>query len=344
MTERWVQLDDDAELEAVLVVEGNSERLYGGYVFDHGKTWNLVGVFLSQQHHSDINSLLTVVRIGLVSSGPPLLVHHRGLGGSASVVDTITVLHLRQGRLWPILEVTAHEVNMLSPSFESRTQVFGNHSRDRIVIETEETEEGKSATYTCEVRLWDTKQFTFVDVPADHRRYCDPNTGRRLPDSATDLPLSAPTICQSCPLSSSLSPRSNRSRSSRSNPDPHQIALTLRDRGHSIPESDCRVLDLGECEPTEPGRSQDVTERWAQLDDDRELEAILITDAGSRWSYGAYVFDHGKTWNVVGAFLSRQHRGKIDSLLKVLDPGLTAHTPRFLIWPMGPRRQPHLSP
>src|SRR5260370_35732114 len=42
---RWVQLDDDPELEAILVTEAKAENTYAAYVFDKQGMWNLVESF-----------------------------------------------------------------------------------------------------------------------------------------------------------------------------------------------------------------------------------------------------------------------------------------------------------
>ena len=42
---RWVQLDDDPELEAIIVTQAKSENTYAAFVFDKKGTWSLVGSF-----------------------------------------------------------------------------------------------------------------------------------------------------------------------------------------------------------------------------------------------------------------------------------------------------------
>jgi hypothetical protein len=39
ITVRWVQLDDDSDLEAVLLTEAKAEHTYAAYAFDKQSTW-----------------------------------------------------------------------------------------------------------------------------------------------------------------------------------------------------------------------------------------------------------------------------------------------------------------
>ena len=53
---RWVQLDDDPELEAILIVEAKAEWTYVAYVFDKQESWKMVGSFRATGPASPIAS------------------------------------------------------------------------------------------------------------------------------------------------------------------------------------------------------------------------------------------------------------------------------------------------
>src|SRR5262249_54459530 len=100
---RWVQLDGDPEMEAVIVTEAKAEWAWVAYVFDHQGTWNLVGSFFCRRCR-DGNDLIRVQK--LTEDSPPLLLLNRDLGGSGSSILSTEVFQLRGGKLWPVLLVT----------------------------------------------------------------------------------------------------------------------------------------------------------------------------------------------------------------------------------------------
>ena len=75
---RWVQLDEDPELEAVLVTEAKAEFSYAAHIFDKRIQWNLVGSFFCRTERCDGNTLIRVQK--LTEDMPPLLFRHRDLG------------------------------------------------------------------------------------------------------------------------------------------------------------------------------------------------------------------------------------------------------------------------
>lgn len=68
---RWVQLDDDPELEAIIVTEAKSENAHAAYIFDKRGAWNLVGSFFAQRSR-DGQELIRVQK--LTEDSPALLV------------------------------------------------------------------------------------------------------------------------------------------------------------------------------------------------------------------------------------------------------------------------------
>ena len=73
---RWVQLDDDPELEAILITETKAARTYFAFVFDKQAAWNMVGNF-NCYRNCDVNQLIRVQR--LTGDSPSLLLLYRDL-------------------------------------------------------------------------------------------------------------------------------------------------------------------------------------------------------------------------------------------------------------------------
>lgn len=103
---RWVQLDSDSDLEAILVLATPAEMGNVAYVFDKQDTWKLVGSFFCLSNRCNVNTLVRVQQ--LTDDSPPLLLCYRDLGGSGSSIQGIEGYGLRDGRLWPAFELTKY--------------------------------------------------------------------------------------------------------------------------------------------------------------------------------------------------------------------------------------------
>jgi hypothetical protein len=171
---RWLQLDEDADLEAILVTDAPEEaQNHAAYVFDHRGGWNLVGSFFCGQWVCDTNHFIEVQK--LTEDSPALVIVTRDLGGSATSIMTTEAFQLREGKLWPVLRVTDKLTDELPPPHVLREEVLA--SKTRLVIHTvEERPPGHAVSGACEVRRWD--GHTFVAAAAELRDYCDPKTGR----------------------------------------------------------------------------------------------------------------------------------------------------------------------
>src|SRR5579863_2652518 len=108
VTLRWLQLDEDPELEASLITEAKDEDSYSAYIFDKQETWNLVGSFFCRQRRCDPNTLIRVQK--LTEDSPPLVLVYRDLGGSGSGILITEAFQLRGGKLWPVIQFTNLEV------------------------------------------------------------------------------------------------------------------------------------------------------------------------------------------------------------------------------------------
>jgi hypothetical protein len=185
VTLRWVQLDDDPELEAFLVTKSPLHGGYFGYVFDQrGTAWNLVGSFMCSRQ-CDGNDLLRVRK--LTEDSPTVLLFYRDLGGSGSTIMTTTAYYLHEGKLWPVIEITNFQWAALPPPLrtERRTVLA---SKDRLVIHTVAEQEGRVRD-SCEVHRWDAKGTKFVPAPADRDAYCSARMGKPIPDKAYSIGL-----------------------------------------------------------------------------------------------------------------------------------------------------------
>jgi hypothetical protein len=185
---RWVQLDDDLELEAVLVVDAPAEMGYMAYVFDKQRAWNLVGSFPCRDTRCDLDTMMRVRK--LTDDSPPLLLCFRDLGGSASTILTTEAFQLRGGRLWPAFEVTNYQEVLDGLPYAKKQRVLV--SRNRLVIHTiREEPPGQMVENKCEVRRWDTVKYTFVPVVGEQATYCDPTTGKPIEGKSYLTKLSA---------------------------------------------------------------------------------------------------------------------------------------------------------
>jgi len=179
---RWVQLDDDPELEAILVTEAKDEWAYAAYVFDKQGPWNLVGSFFDRRFAKDGQGLIRVQK--LTKDSPPLLLVNRDLGGSDSAIFTTEAFQLREGKLWPVITVTNKEEVSLPPHRVRRQEVLS--SPNRLVIHTAREEPpGHVVQNKCEVLRWDARTHTFVPVANEQMEYCDPKTGKPIPGKSS---------------------------------------------------------------------------------------------------------------------------------------------------------------
>lgn len=184
---RWVQLDDDADLEAILTVEAEAQRTNRAFVFDKQKSWRMVGV-LGHHRGADFNTMVRVAR--LTTDSPPLVVYSRDLGGSAHVLVTATAFHLRGGKLWPAFEIVVWEGVFLDPELNTKRYVYA--SENRLVIHTIRTTSARPGErHACEVMRWSSDRFSFVPSRTDRAEYCDVRSGRPVAGKShlADLPV-----------------------------------------------------------------------------------------------------------------------------------------------------------
>jgi hypothetical protein len=185
---RWVQLDDDPELEAVLVIEAEAEDRFEAYIFDKQNTWNLVGSFSCRRLRCDASSLIRVQK--LTEDSPPLLLCYRDLGGSGQVLLTTEGFHLRGGKLWPAFQVKTYEESPFAHPHSESQRVLASHTR--LVIDTiREVPPGGKVRNSCEVWRWEPVKYKFVQVPGERAEYCDPKSGKPILGKSfpTGLPI-----------------------------------------------------------------------------------------------------------------------------------------------------------
>jgi hypothetical protein len=175
---RWLQLDDDPELEAVLVTDAKEEDSFAAYVFDKQDQWRIVGSFFCRSGRCDPQELIRVQKF--TEDSPPLLLVNRDLGGSGSSLQTTEVFQLRDGKLWPVMQIGDRTEVIFPPAFVERQRVLA--SPDRIVIEAvREQPPGRVVSTKCEVRRWDAQTHLFVPAAGEQANYCDAKTGKPVP-------------------------------------------------------------------------------------------------------------------------------------------------------------------
>ncbi len=184
---RWVQLDTDPQLEAILTLHAEAEDSNVAYVFDRAATWNLVGSFFCRRNRCDVDQMIRVHKRTLDS--PPLLICYRDLGGSGTVTFVNQVFHLRAGQLWPVFQLATYEY---WPFGNAQSRIRKVRASDRrLVIHTiEERPPGSAPRNTCEVWQWDAPKFTFTTNAAERKQYCQDATGKPIPGQSYPVSLS----------------------------------------------------------------------------------------------------------------------------------------------------------
>ncbi|MBL8294123.1 MAG: hypothetical protein JNN08_19925 [Bryobacterales bacterium] len=189
LSERWLQLDEDPELEAILVTEAKAEWSYAAYVFDEQKPgWNLVGAFLCRSNRCDINALVSVRR--LTEDSPPLVLLQRDIGGAGTATIHVDGYELVAGRLRPAFEVTQFEDVPFGDAYTTTRRVLG--SQKHLVIHSVRRERGQVVGLGCEVMKWDRARHQFVIDQGARIQFCDPKSGDPLPGKAH--PVGAPFL------------------------------------------------------------------------------------------------------------------------------------------------------
>jgi hypothetical protein len=179
---RWVQLDDDSELEAIIIAKMESEWDYFAFVFDWKRTWNLVGNIMCERHcyASDINF---VRAHKLTQNAPIFLIARRDLGGSGSSLDTRTFFLLRDGRLRKAFEVMDRWVGLPPPEHTEKIEL--RQSGPWLIHHTIHEEPPESpARHACKVLTWSPQQLTYIEAPTQRPNFCNPKTGRPYTDKS----------------------------------------------------------------------------------------------------------------------------------------------------------------
>jgi len=187
---RWVHLNDKPGFQAILVAKAEDEMSWMAYVFDKQGTWTLVGSFECRRcfFGLDDDSLVRVQKLTMDS--PPMLLVHRDLGGSDGSDITTEAFLLRDGRLRPVFQLVSYQDSLLDPDLIETQRVLSTQDRRRLVIHTLRFSRSRRRTrYSCEVWRWEQTKDAFVSVPQERVDYCDPKTGRPVPDKSfpTDL-------------------------------------------------------------------------------------------------------------------------------------------------------------
>ena len=177
---RWVQLDDDPELEAIVIAKMETEWDYFAFIFDWKKTWNLVGNMMCERHcYAHDTNFIHVHK--LTENAPIFVIARRDLGGSGHALDTRTFFQLRSGSLSKAFEVTDQYVFLPEPGYTNKVELL--QSRNWLIHHTIHEEPPESpARHSCKVLTWSPQQLTYIEAPNQRPHFCNPKTGRPLAD------------------------------------------------------------------------------------------------------------------------------------------------------------------
>jgi len=183
---RWVQLDDDTEMEALLEVHRKVGGAGFGFILDRRKSWRVVGALNCVPPRWD-GTNRNWLRVKTFASGfPPLLTRTQDLGGSGQILYATEAYHLRNGRLSLAFDVRhLEEIPETRP--RERQRVYA--SADRVIIHTirDHFQRG-GRRQSCQAWRWDAEKFTIVPVPEDQSIYCDAS-GQPIPGTSTTVGL-----------------------------------------------------------------------------------------------------------------------------------------------------------
>lgn len=186
---RWVNLDEDPELEAILVSAAPAEWTYVTAIFDRVKNWRLVGSSFCHRN-CRANTFVSVHK--LTDDSPALLFLNRDLGGSGGYHLALEGYQLRAGRLWPVVEFTQQAEAETTVLLFAANDVVYAKEKSLVLHHREYRVETKAWKETCTVKRWDAKAFRFVEAPGQQPHFCDAKTGRPIKNRSwlTSLPAS----------------------------------------------------------------------------------------------------------------------------------------------------------
>jgi hypothetical protein len=171
---RWVQLDDDPELEAIIVA-ADELGPYFAYIFDWNRTWNLIGKVRCYRH-LDTN----FIRVQQITeNAPKFIIAERDFSGAGPVTLGYTGWFLRKGRLEQAFEFYTESRNYLADPGHHFLRLLQS-GRYLIKHEISEAPPRQNRKHTCEVLTWSAAKAQFVDVPSQRPNFCDATTGLPL--------------------------------------------------------------------------------------------------------------------------------------------------------------------
>ena len=173
---RYIQLDADPELEAILLTQAPEEWTYMVFVFDKQRQWNLVGSF-NCYRNCHVDRFVQVAR--LIDTSPVMLLIGRDQSGSAGYSMALEGFVLNGGKLYPSLQITELQA-MVFPQpnrLEERLYEKGG----RLIVESirQDGKKGQQSR-TCSVMRWDQRRLEFVEE-AGNSGPCDLKAARKLP-------------------------------------------------------------------------------------------------------------------------------------------------------------------
>lgn len=189
VTLRWVNLDADPELEAILIEERREEWQHVATIYDRQSgAWKGLDQFQCRRN-CRAESFVSIHK--LTEDSPKLLFIHQDEGGSDGWILTHRGYHLSDGKLRPAIRYLQRLDNTFSRISASQEHLYAMKN-DLVAHRMEQSAETKRWTNTCSVMAWSKTRSTFEPTPAKQATYCDAKTGKPIKDKSwlTALPAS----------------------------------------------------------------------------------------------------------------------------------------------------------
>ncbi|GAB4358805.1 MAG: hypothetical protein OHK0021_03010 [Bryobacter sp.] len=162
---RWVNLDTDAELEAILTVGNHGMYPPSVYLFDRRDSWRMVGRF-QRQKYTTRNEFLTLVET-LRKDVPQWIFLERDLSGSGGLL-TLQCFALLRGSLKPMFELVLYNDQMIGNHPVTVTEhLFKSSNSDLAIYRHEWNKQNKTARHSCRQLRYSPDAEKFVETKGD---------------------------------------------------------------------------------------------------------------------------------------------------------------------------------
>jgi hypothetical protein len=187
VTLRWLNLDADAELEAILIEDRPDEWAQVATIYDRQSgAWKGLDQF-SCRRNCRPEYFVSVHK--LTDDSPKLLFIHQDEGGSDGWLLSHQGYLLHNGNLSPVIRYAQRFDNTFSRTSASQEHLYAKNNA-LVIHRMEQSAETKAWTNTCSVMTWSKTSKTFEPAPAQQAIFCDAKTGKPIKDKSwlTTLP------------------------------------------------------------------------------------------------------------------------------------------------------------